>query len=125
MIKHLPFYIPFLLIFISCNLSSKQEEAIETSKDIQQILATPPTPVKTMLVNRQVFNRELLANGKLVAPLKANLNFQAQGTILKINIQEGMRVGAGQVLAELNHEQHERDLQQAMLRQQQALLDYQ
>lgn len=122
------YIIAFLAIYfliIACNSNKDISEKVTSEKENSPTLATSFTSVKTLKVNRQIFNRELFANGKLFAVNKANLNFKGQGIIKSVLIKDGMRVQRGQVLAELNQERQEHDYLQIKLKHKQALLDYQ
>lgn len=125
MVRYLPVFVLLIFLTVACNEDKEKDENVELSKEQSSIQENPSTPVKTLLINKQVFNRELFANGKLKAIKKANLSFRAQGLIESVQVKEGMRVHNGQVLATLDQMQQERDYRQAELKHKQALLDYQ
>jgi RND family efflux transporter MFP subunit len=54
-----------------------------------------------MTVQRGVFLRELQSNGRLVALSKADLYFRTAGLITSVEVQNGQRVSAGQVIARI------------------------
>lgn len=71
-------------------------------------------------VNRTVLTMEVSANnhtsqhlyaGKLRAQERASLSFEVPGTITNINVHLGDQIQAGQVLAQLDNEQYELQLQ--------------
>ena len=71
--------------------------------------------VTVMTLQRKVFNKQLICNGKLEALNKVTVQFEAQGKIDKVNVRDGQRVQKGQVLASLDKEQPRRQLEQARL----------
>ncbi|HUH19551.1 efflux RND transporter periplasmic adaptor subunit [Albibacterium sp.] len=118
-------FLTICFLVTACNSSKDKNEKVTSEKENSPTPTKSFTSVKVLIINRQTFNRELLANGKLFAVNKANLSFKEQGIIQSVFIKEGMRVHIGQVLAELNQEQQERDYLQVKLKHKQALLDYQ
>ncbi|MBR5707462.1 MAG: efflux RND transporter periplasmic adaptor subunit [Bacteroidaceae bacterium] len=87
--------------------------------------------VTVMPLERKVFNKQLICNGKLEALNKVTVQFESQGKIAKVNVRDGQRVQKGQVLASLDKEQPRRQLEQARLAYDKAemtladrLLDY-
>ena len=56
------------------------------------------------------------ASGVVVTEQDAQLGFTVNGTLKAINFKEGDQVQAGQVLAELNNDQNQRDLEQAKIK---------
>ena len=82
-------------------------------------------------LERSVFNKQLVCNGKLEAQSKVTVQFAAQGTVAQINVHDGQKVQKGQILASLDKEQPQRQLEQARLAYDKAemnladrLLDY-
>lgn len=116
----------FLTIFLfACESIQKKEADTNTQtqkKDEPKI--QQPVAVSIVKLNETVFNRELLANGKLEAVKRANLKFKTEGIIARILIKESDRVIVGQRLASLDNTQQERIYSQSKLRYNQAVLDY-
>lgn len=87
--------------------------------------------VTVVPLERKVFNKQLVCNGKLEAQSKVTVQFEAQGKIAQINVRDGQKVQKGQVMASLDKEQPRRQLEQARLAYDKAemnladrLLDY-
>lgn len=119
-------FVSLVLLVIGCNNDKENENnEIEGSQVVSLVEKNLKTPVKTLLIKKRDFNRELFANGKLNAMQKANLNFRSPGIITSIHVAEGARVHKGQVIATLDQIQQEREYRQAQLKHKQALLDYQ
>ena len=71
--------------------------------------------VTVVPLERKVFNKQLVCNGKLEAQSKVTLQFSGQGKVAEINVRDGQKVQKGQVLASLDKEQPRRQLEQARL----------
>ena len=71
--------------------------------------------VTVVPLQRKVFNKQLVCNGKLEAQGKVTVQFGAQGTIANIAVHDGQKVQKGQILASLDKEQPLRQLEQARL----------
>ena len=87
--------------------------------------------VTVMPLERKVFNKQLVCNGKLEAQSKVTVQFASQGTIAEINVRDGQKVQKGQIMASLDKEQPRCQLEQARLAYDKAemsladrLLDY-
>jgi RND family efflux transporter MFP subunit len=87
--------------------------------------------VTVVPLERKVFNKQLVCNGKLEAQSKVTVQFATQGTIAEIGVRDGQKVQKGQILASLDKDQPRRQLEQARLSYDKAemnladrLLDY-
>ena len=78
--------------------------------------------VTVVRLERRIFNKQLVCNGKLDAQGKATLQFAQQGTIERINYREGQTVAAGALVAVLNKNQAQQQLKQSQLAYDKALL---
>ena len=58
--------------------------------------------IQTATVAKQDIEQTVLATGQVVSSLNLNLSFQASGVVQTLNVAEGDKVKAGQVLATLN-----------------------
>ena len=76
--------------------------------------------VLTMKVSKNNHNSEHIYAGKLRAQERVSLSFEVPGTITKIKAELGDKVKAGEVLAELDNEQYELQLQARKAEQQAA-----
>lgn len=123
--QYLTIFMPLCILLTACSSTKGEEEGLQETQEMSTVAASNPTAVKVITIEQQTFNRELFANGKLFSSHKANLSFRGQGIIKSVSIKDGMRVQTGQILAELNQEQQEREFLQTKLRHKQALLDYQ
>ena len=71
--------------------------------------------VEVVTLERKVFNKQLVCNGKLEAQNKVAIQFAGQGKVSRINVRDGQTVQKGQVLASLDKEQPRRLLEQSRL----------
>ena len=116
-----------------CGCKSKKDiEPAEDNTEMARGSYKKEQNVVTVIpLERKVFNKQLICNGKLEAQSKVTIQFEAQGKVAKINVRDGQRVQKGQVLASLDKEQPRRQLEQARLSYDKAemnladrLLDY-
>ena len=120
---------PILILFgcLHACTGNKQAEATDAISSPGPVVATTghlPQALKTDILRKGDFPVELLANGKLTAPRKANLKFRSDGIITQLAIREGMRVQSGQLLAALDTTQLAISMAQSRLGLRRALLDY-
>ena len=84
-----------VLAMLSCKSGKKEEEATDFA-DQEQAVAE----VDTMSLSIQTFQKQILCNGRLAAIHKAELACPNSGDILQsVNVHNGQRVSAGQLLA--------------------------
>lgn len=107
----------FVMAFLGMSLTgcnakkenTTQEEMARGSYSVEK------NQVTVVPLERKTFNKQLICNGKLEAYSKVNLQFAAQGVVAGVNVTEGAYVKKGAVMAYLNKEQAERQLEQAEL----------
>lgn len=109
-------------ILISCTGSNAKDEN-KLSVKIGN-LSDSPTSVSTIIVNSNMFQSELIANGKLIALEKSDLHFETSGVISNLEVTEGQYVTKGQVIAMLDDTERNLLSSQLKLDQQKAQLDY-
>lgn len=102
---------------IVCSCKGKKDN--ESKADVTEMARGNYNAEKNIVtvapLERMVFNKQLVCNGKLEAQSKVTVQFAAQGTIAEINVRDGHKVQKGQVLASLDKEQPRRQLEQARL----------
>ena len=77
----------------------KKEAADE---GVATVLPDEKNEVTVLPLKRQIFNHELVSNGKIVAGGMADLRFESSGIVAQIYVKNGDRVHKGQKLAELD-----------------------
>jgi HlyD family secretion protein len=77
------------------------------------LLATRPTAVETVVVEHRELVQKVVATGRVEPPARINLGILASGIAVRVAVEEGGRVKAGQVLVELDPAEAEANLQHA------------
>ena len=101
-----------------CGCKSKKENNNAESDDTEMARGSygaEKNQVTVMPLERTVFNKQLVCNGRLEAQSKVTLQFAAQGKVASIPVHDGQKVQKGQILASLDKEQPRRQLEQARL----------
>lgn len=78
----------------------EKEEAAD--EGVATVLPDEKNEVTVLPLKRQIFNHELVSNGKIVAGGMADLRFESSGIVAQIYVKNGDRVHKGQKLAELD-----------------------
>ncbi|MEC5144688.1 efflux RND transporter periplasmic adaptor subunit [Chitinophaga sp. 212800010-3] len=82
------------------------------------------TSISYFKLTRKNFHKELVCNGKLSARRKAQLRFRQAGQITAVNLQNGMHVEQGQVIASLDRNRLANALEARKIHLAQSRLDY-
>ncbi|WP_157663457.1 efflux RND transporter periplasmic adaptor subunit [Gilvibacter sp. SZ-19] len=92
-------YIAGLLLVSSCkndpNAAIQEEQLSNFDKSAPQ--------VQIVALEQQVFDKQLISNGKIESRQKSELRFEINGQIATINVRNGQRVIKGQLLAQLDN----------------------
>lgn len=105
-----------VLMLAVCACGAGKEQQGKTDEEMARgSYNAESTYVDVMPLERTVFNKQIVCNGKLEACSKVPVQFAVQGTIARINVRDGQKVQKGQVLASLDKEQPLRQLKQARL----------
>jgi RND family efflux transporter MFP subunit len=75
-----------------------------------------PVPVETVLAEARDLPSTFGATGSLEARREVDIISKAQGQVVKLNVEEGRRVAAGDVLLELDHREEEIRLKETAVR---------
>lgn len=86
-------------ILIACSDAKKEES---TEKGVATVLPSDNNEVTAQTLKREVFDHELVSNGKVVAGVQADLLFETAGIVASIYVKNGDFVKKGQKLAELD-----------------------
>ncbi|AVM53694.1 RND family efflux transporter MFP subunit [Bacteroides zoogleoformans] len=78
----------------------KKEDAAEAG--VATVLPDNKNEVTVQILKREVFDHELVSNGKVSAEAMADLRFETAGVVAHIYVKNGDRVVKGQKLAELD-----------------------
>ena len=107
---------------LAISIYDKKEDNIE-KEGVETVLPSMPNDVTVMKLERQVFNHELVSNGKVQALEYADVYFQSAEAIAHIYVKNGDRVAKGQKLAELDKFKLDNSVKQAKDRLKQAQLE--
>ncbi len=110
-----------LLTLASCG-GGRQKDTTEenNSKSTKENAALY---VDTLQLQKQVFNKQILCNGKLRAVLKSDIVFPVSGVIASIPVKNGVDVSKGALLAKLDTQDAEINLSVAKLSMNMAEID--
>ena len=117
-------YLSLLLLpmaLFACH-SKPAESTVNTEK--RQYIAQK-NPVEVMILQKCMFRKELVNNGKLVALRKSDLQFRVGEQLEKLNVRNGDPVKAGKVIAELNTFTYRQQLDNAQIQLKRARLEMQ
>lgn len=96
-----PFYTLCLALAMLTACSGEKKESA-SEKGVETVLPDTKNEVSVMTLKKQVFNHELVSNGKVSAKGMADLRFESGEVIAHIWVKNGDRVQKGQKLAELD-----------------------
>jgi RND family efflux transporter MFP subunit len=102
--------------------SKPAESTVNTEK--RQYIAQK-NPVEVMILQKGMFRKELVNNGKLVALRKSDLQFRVGEQLEKLNVRNGDPVKAGKVIAELNTFTYRQQLDNAQIQLKRTRLEMQ
>ena len=102
-------------IVCGCKGKKDKDKKEDSTEMVRGSYNAEKNVVTVVPLERKVFNKQLICNGKLEAQSKVSVQFSAQGTIAQVNVHDGQKVQKGQVLASLDKEQPRRQLEQARL----------
>ena len=92
----------FVSVIATASCSDKKEKTAEEEKGVQTVLPGLKSEVTAIVLNKKIFNHELVSNGKMTARSKADLRFETSEVIAHIYVKNGDRVSKGQKLADLD-----------------------
>lgn len=95
---------------LSC---SGTKETEKEEQGVSTVLPDTKNEVTIQVLKRQIFNHELVSNGKVNAQSRADLHFEMSEVIAHIHVKNGDRVHKGQKLAELDKFRLEQKLSQS------------
>lgn len=99
-----------MLLLTDCGKEKKNEKETLGSPEAREMAETY---VDTMLLTKSPFQKQVICNGRLSAAEKSDLRFSNDGMTLQLHVKEGEHVAKGQVIATLDKEQRQRELEKA------------
>lgn len=113
-----------MLLLVSawgCRQGDRTGEASTSDSKLQY--EAEKNEVEVMTLERGVFTRQLISNGRLSAQARSSLSFRGTGTIEKVNARNGETVREGSVIASLERTDKAISLQSARIALEKAELD--
>ena len=99
MIKYILLFICISISFFSCNQTERKSAAnpdIPKQDSKIKVYCTP--------ITNQTFQKQIVSNGKIEAKQKSNLRFKISNIIASIKVKNGQKVNKGQLLAILEND---------------------
>lgn len=112
----------FLFFFCNCNKKVESINSVSSKEEIKEFL---PTEVELYLLNRQVFNSNIVSEGKVFAQKKARVLFSISEIVTDIKVQIGSYVKVGDTLAVQRNFIYKNKVDQCLLAYDRSMLDFQ
>ncbi len=104
---------------ITTNKKEQTAKVAEVAKQVDKI------NVNVITASRSDIDTDYSANGTFIPKAETNLSSEIAGRVISVNVKEGSRVGAGQVVATIKKDAIEVDMTQAQNNLQNAIIDNQ
>ena len=91
-----------LLLAVSFTACSGEKKETTEKEGVETVLPSLPNEVTVMPLKKQVFNHELISNGKVTAQDYADLYFRISEVVANIWVKNGDIVRKGQKIAQLD-----------------------
>ena len=114
-----------MAVAVTCLAACKNADKASELTDESKLQYTPEVnEVEVVPLQRQTFQMQLLANGKLSAAQKSALYFAETGQIVAVNVSNGGSVGQGAVIARLDSREQESKLEAVRIEVERTRLEY-
>ena len=112
-IRFVFFVVPvgLMILFAACTRGKEENKDGSGMEMHQQQMSE--TYVDTMVLHQKEFNKQIVCNGRLRAKAKSELNFNGQGIIAEVFVREGQHIGKGKLIATLDKQDRQRELEKA------------
>lgn len=100
-----------MILFAACTRGKEENKDGSGMEMHQQQMSE--TYVDTMVLHQKEFNKQIVCNGRLRAKAKSELNFNGQGIIAEVFVREGQHIGKGKLIATLDKQDRQRELEKA------------
>lgn len=94
--------LPGLILAAGFAACSGEKKETKEKEGVETVLPSSPNEVTVMLLKKQVFNHELISNGKVTAQEYADLYFRTPEVLARVWVKNGDVVRKGQKIAELD-----------------------
>lgn len=102
--------IALALLLAGCGIGEKDKSDGAATPEARLMTETY---VDTMTLAVAPFQKQVVCNGRLAAREKSDLRFSADGITLQLHVKEGQHVAKGTVIATLDKEQRQREVEKA------------
>lgn len=92
-----------LLLFYLLSCNKTNTTTIAEASEINTKVSNEGVLVNSQVVENQVFQKQIIANGKVTAQQKSELRFKTTERIASITVKNGQKVHKGQLLATLDN----------------------
>lgn len=103
-------YLIALFVLLAACTRGKEENRDGSGMEMHQQQMSE-TYVDTMVLHQTEFNKQIVCNGRLRAKAKSELNFNGQGIIAEVFVREGQHIGKGKLIATLDKQDRQRELE--------------
>lgn len=110
--RHIQIVSLIATMFFLCDCGSPAVKKLQENK---QAASVQPEEVELMTLSRTDFHHQMISNGVLEASRKVSVSFSSEGIINDLNIKNGSRVKAGQVLGTLDRKDFELAVKSAQI----------
>ena len=105
-------YLIALFVLLAACTRGKEENRDGSGMEMHQQQMSE-TYVDTMVLHQTEFNKQIVCNGRLRAKAKSELNFNGQGIIAEVFVREGQHIGKGKLIATLDKQDRQLELEKA------------
>ena len=117
---------PIIVLSVLCLLiSCTNKNAQQATEAAKRQYVEQQNPVTVVILQQGPFRKELVNNGKLVALRKCDLQFRVGEQLEKLNVKNGDKVKAGQIIATLNSFTYQQQLESSKIQVQKSRLELQ
>ncbi|MDA3929068.1 MAG: efflux RND transporter periplasmic adaptor subunit [Prolixibacteraceae bacterium] len=120
MLKYFLLSFALVILFYSCKPKQKEPKNLEKSAYLED-----KNQVEIIVLDKSTFSKQLVSNGKLNALRKSELKFQSSGVLDQINVKNGGRIIKGEVIASIQDDNLQLQLQQSKTNLEKAKLEFQ
>jgi len=94
------------ILFLFCLLSCNDTPTVTTAEALETTTKerTKGVSVNSQVLEKEVFQKQIIANGKVAAQQKSELRFKTTERIASIKVKNGQKVRKGQLLASLDND---------------------
>jgi len=120
---HLIIIIIILILITHCNNDS-QDKVISEENNLSNIPAILPAEVSVGILQRALFQKQLVSNGQIFSKEKTKIYYPFSGFIKRIYVKNGQWVKSGQLLALMDTTEAYLEYYKALIDKEKAMVQY-